>query len=344
MPPARRPPPDLGRGHPRLEDPPTVGRRRRDRPARTGSPSRSGPAVGLPVPAPDTAHPGRRTTWRPIPGPCTRTRTSRRVAAVGRRRGTTCRLGGRGRRGREQGPAADRHRAARGRARPLEDVPGTGKRSAARAAAGAFTADGAKLRATPAPPPVRRDGRQPVEPTGLRFIPVGVSRPLPVDEINRGRRGPQSALLEAMKERQVSIEGTTHRLPDPFLVMATQNPVEFEGTFALPQAQLDRFLLRPASATRTRPGGADREPVSGGRGAARRHRARALAGAAAGGQGPGADRPRRRGGRGIPGAGRPSHPRSSRPGPWRKPAGDRGALPRGPGRGGHLRPGLRHAR
>ena len=65
-----------------------------------------------------------------------------------------------------------------------------------------------------------------------------------VDEINRATPRTQSALLEAMQERQVSIEGTTHRLPDPFLVMATQNPVEFEGTFALPQAQLDRFLLR----------------------------------------------------------------------------------------------------
>src|SRR4029079_18448922 len=54
----------------------------------------------------------------------------------------------------------------------------------------------------------------------------------------------QSSLLEAMQERQVSVEGTTRRLPDPFVVLATQNPVEFEGTFALPQAQLDRFLLR----------------------------------------------------------------------------------------------------
>ncbi len=65
-----------------------------------------------------------------------------------------------------------------------------------------------------------------------------------VDEINRATPRTQSALLEAMQERQVSVEGSTRRLPDPFVVLATQNPVEFEGTFNLPQAQLDRFLLR----------------------------------------------------------------------------------------------------
>ena len=65
-----------------------------------------------------------------------------------------------------------------------------------------------------------------------------------MDEINRATPRTQSALLEAMQERQVSIEGTTHPLPEPFIVLATQNPVEFEGTFALPQAQLDRFLVR----------------------------------------------------------------------------------------------------
>ena len=64
------------------------------------------------------------------------------------------------------------------------------------------------------------------------------------DEINRAPAKTQAALLEAMEERQVTIEGTTHPLPRPFLVLATQNPIEFEGTFALPQAQLDRFLVR----------------------------------------------------------------------------------------------------
>ncbi|TMB55090.1 MAG: MoxR family ATPase, partial [Chloroflexi bacterium] len=67
-----------------------------------------------------------------------------------------------------------------------------------------------------------------------------------VDEINRATPRTQSALLEAMQERQVSAEGKTRPLPDPFLVLATQNPIELEGTFALPEAQLDRFLLRIA--------------------------------------------------------------------------------------------------
>src|SRR5439155_8806843 len=65
-----------------------------------------------------------------------------------------------------------------------------------------------------------------------------------VDEINRATPRTQSALLEAMQEGQVSIEGETRLLPDPFLVLATQNPIELEGTFALPEAQLDRFLVR----------------------------------------------------------------------------------------------------
>jgi MoxR-like ATPase len=80
---------------------------------------------------------------------------------------------------------------------------------------------------------------------GLRFVAGPVfTNILLVDEINRATPRTQSALLEAMQERQVSIEGTTHPLPLPFLVLATQNPVEFEGTFALPQAQLDRFIVR----------------------------------------------------------------------------------------------------
>ena len=79
----------------------------------------------------------------------------------------------------------------------------------------------------------------------LRFAPGPVfTNILLIDEINRATPRTQSALLEAMQERQVSIEGTTRLLPDPFIVLATQNPIEFEGTFALPQAQLDRFLVR----------------------------------------------------------------------------------------------------
>ncbi|RYE89131.1 MAG: MoxR family ATPase, partial [Myxococcales bacterium] len=64
------------------------------------------------------------------------------------------------------------------------------------------------------------------------------------DEINRASPRTQSALLEAMNEAQVTVDGTTHRLPDPFLVVATQNPVDFQGTYPLPEAQLDRFLVR----------------------------------------------------------------------------------------------------
>jgi MoxR-like ATPase len=64
------------------------------------------------------------------------------------------------------------------------------------------------------------------------------------DEINRATPRTQAALLEAMQERQVTVDGVTHPLPDPFLVLATQNPIEYEGTFPLPEAQLDRFLIR----------------------------------------------------------------------------------------------------
>ena len=64
------------------------------------------------------------------------------------------------------------------------------------------------------------------------------------DEINRATPKTQSSLLECMDERQATIDGVTHQMPDPFLVIATQNPIEYEGTFALPEAQLDRFMLR----------------------------------------------------------------------------------------------------
>ena len=64
------------------------------------------------------------------------------------------------------------------------------------------------------------------------------------DEINRTPPKTQAALLEAMQERQVSVDGVSHPLPDPFLVIATQNPIEYEGTYPLPEAQLDRFLVK----------------------------------------------------------------------------------------------------
>src|SRR5207248_8214194 len=79
----------------------------------------------------------------------------------------------------------------------------------------------------------------------LSFRPGPVfTNVLLVDEINRTPPKTQAALLEAMQERQVTIEGEAHPLPDPFLVLATQNPIEYEGTYPLPEAQLDRFLVK----------------------------------------------------------------------------------------------------
>ncbi len=137
----------------------------------------------------------------------------------------------------------------------VEDVPGVGKTLLARAFAAALGLGFARVQGTPDLLPTDVTGSSILEGGAFRFVEGPVfTNILLVDEINRATPRTQSALLEAMQERQVSAEGETRSLPDPFLVLATQNPVELEGTFALPEAQLDRFLLRIAIGYPDEPG------------------------------------------------------------------------------------------
>lgn len=131
----------------------------------------------------------------------------------------------------------------------LEDVPGLGKTVLARALAASLGCTFRRIQFTPDLLPSDVTGlswfNQKIQEFEYRPGPV-MSQVLLADEINRATPRTQSALLEAMQERQVTIDGQTRPLPRPFLVLATQNPIELEGTFPLPEAQLDRFLLRVA--------------------------------------------------------------------------------------------------
>jgi MoxR-like ATPase len=127
----------------------------------------------------------------------------------------------------------------------IEDVPGVGKTLLAKAFSRALGMGFSRVQGTPDLLPSDVLGASVLEGAGFRFIPGPIfTNVLLVDEINRATPRTQSALLEAMEEGHASIEGETRALPDPFFVLATENPVELEGTFALPEAQLDRFLVR----------------------------------------------------------------------------------------------------
>ncbi|HET7646625.1 MAG TPA: MoxR family ATPase [Candidatus Limnocylindria bacterium] len=129
----------------------------------------------------------------------------------------------------------------------LEDVPGVGKTLLARAFARSLGLGFGRVQGTPDLLPTDVTGSSVLAEGAFRFIPGPIfTNVLLVDEINRATPRTQSALLEAMQEGQVSVDGETRPLPAPFVVLATQNPVELEGTFALPEAQLDRFLVRIA--------------------------------------------------------------------------------------------------
>jgi MoxR-like ATPase len=129
----------------------------------------------------------------------------------------------------------------------IEDVPGVGKTSLAKALAASIDCSWKRVQFTPDLLPADLVGVSIFQRSTETFVfqpgPLFANIVL-ADEINRASPKTQSALLEAMEERQVSADGVSHRLPEPFMVAATQNPVEQEGTYRLPESQLDRFLMR----------------------------------------------------------------------------------------------------
>ena len=129
----------------------------------------------------------------------------------------------------------------------IEDVPGVGKTILARSLAVSTGCNFRRIQFTPDLLPSDVSGvsiyNQKTGDFEFRPGPI-VAQVVLADEINRATPKTQSALLEAMEERQVTVDGVTHKVPEPYIVLATQNPIEYEGTFPLPEAQLDRFLLR----------------------------------------------------------------------------------------------------